>query len=51
MSGDEVAVPHLQRPPEPFEMTPAAGALDVAAGSPRHHVLRGLYGAVILGAG
>jgi hypothetical protein len=32
-------------------MTPAAGALDIAAGSPRHYILRGLYGAVILGAG
>jgi hypothetical protein len=29
----------------------AAGALDAAAGSPRHHTLRGLYGALILSAG
>jgi hypothetical protein len=32
-------------------MTPAAGALDVAVGSPGHYILRGLEGAVILGAG
>jgi hypothetical protein len=32
-------------------MAQAAGALDVAAGSPGHYILRGLYGAVILGAG
>ena len=32
-------------------MTPAAGALDIAAGSPRHYILRRLYGALILGAG
>jgi hypothetical protein len=35
----------------PFRDDPAAGALDVAVGSPWHHILRGLYGAVILGAG
>src|SRR6266700_1150820 len=29
--------------PEPFEMTLAAGALDVAVGSPRHYILRGLH--------
>jgi hypothetical protein len=28
-----------------------AAALDAAAGSPRHHILRGLYGALILSAG
>jgi len=37
--------------PEPFDMPSAAGALDVAVGSPRHYILRGLYGALILGAG
>jgi hypothetical protein len=37
--------------PEPSEITPAAGALDIAAGSRRHHILRGPYGALILGAG
>jgi hypothetical protein len=31
-------------------MTTAAGALDIAAGSPGHYILRGLYGALILGA-
>jgi hypothetical protein len=36
---------------EPFEVNPAAGALDDAVGSPRHYILRGLYGAVILCAG
>ena len=32
-------------------MTPVAGALDVAAGSLSHYLLRGLYGALILSAG
>jgi hypothetical protein len=32
-------------------MAPAADALDVAAGSSGQHILRGLYGALILGAG
>jgi hypothetical protein len=30
---------------------PAAGALDATVGSPWHHILRRVYGAVILGAG
>jgi hypothetical protein len=42
---------HLQRPPGTVRDDPAAGALDVAAGPPGHYMLRGLYGAVILGPG
>lgn len=41
---------HRQRQSEPFEMTPVAGALDVAAGSLSHYLLRGLYAALILSA-
>jgi hypothetical protein len=32
-------------------MTLAADALDIADVSPGHYILRGLYGALILGAG
>jgi hypothetical protein len=37
--------------PEPFEMTSATGARDIAVGSPMRYILHGFYGATILSPG